>query len=296
MVRCKLCNKNFFVISNTHLKAQHRLTIKQYTSRFGNKGIGFTRSISDLSKNDPRYIQWRKSLLQRPPPWSKGYTKETHPSVAKISSTFKKKKIDNFAVWRKEARKRGQIPTEYPALKKNNDLAFLIGMVLGDGNIFCFERTEGLRITLGTDKPDLWKYTAEIVEKVFKKKPAVNKVKNSACMIITLYQKDISKRLGVSTGARGDTKIKVPKWILDDKKYIIRYLRGLYEAEGSFCTHRPTYTYKFLFSNRNISLLNIVYRLLRKLDFHPHKSKNQIQISKRDEVYKIKELLQFRSY
>ncbi|MCD6270358.1 hypothetical protein J7J23_01095 [bacterium] len=70
----------------------------------------------------------------------------------------------------------------------------------------------------------------------------------------------------------------------------------MYEAEGSFCVHKPTYTYKFLFANRNKSLLENVYRILKILGFHPHKSKYKIQISKKGEVYKIKELIKFRQY
>jgi DNA-binding transcriptional regulator WhiA len=97
-------------------------------------------------------------------------------------------------------------------------------------------------------------------------------------------------------GARKNQDIKIPQWILRNKEYLKRYLRGLYEAEGSFCVHEPTYTYKFIFSNKNESLLGNVYRVLKILGFHPHESKYKIQISKRDEVYKIKDLIKFRKY
>ncbi len=90
--------------------------------------------------------------------------------------------------------------------------------------------------------------------------------------------------------------IGIPYWIINNKSYLKRYLRGLYEAEGSFCVHKPTYTYKFLFANRNESLLQSVYRGLKILGFHPHKSKYQIQISKKEEVFKIKDLIKFRQY
>src|SRR3990167_6596258 len=78
--------------------------------------------------------------------WSKGYTKETHPSVRKISETMKNRKIDNFAEWRKKAIRDGRIRIRFPRLPQNGDLAELIGVVLGDGHIEKFPRTERLLI------------------------------------------------------------------------------------------------------------------------------------------------------
>jgi len=113
---------------------------------------------------------------------------------------------------------------------------------------------------------------------------------------LRIYQKQISSRLGIPTGNRSETDISIPRWILKKRSFLLRYLRGLYEAEGSFCVHKPSYTYKFLFSNRNESLLRNVYRGLKILGFHPHISKYKIQISKKEEVYRIRDLIQFRQY
>ena len=78
---------------------------------------------------------------------------------------------------------------------------------------------------------------------------------------ITIYECHISRRLGVPAGARGHLVIEVPDWILRSRAMRIRFLRGLYEAEGSECHHEPTYTHKMLFSNQNDSLLRIVTNL-----------------------------------
>lgn len=295
MPQCRLCKRRLHVITNTHL-GSHQTTLKQYKEKFGFIGIGFKINVVYLPKNDPRYIHWRKSLLKRPPTWSKGYTKETHPSVARISATFKRNKIDNFKKWRTEARQKGLIPRGYPEFSHTKNLAFLIGMVLGDGNIYMYPRTEGLRIALGTDKPKLWKYVAYIVREVFRKSPAVRKVKGSACMTINLYEREISRRLGIPSGDRGKAKILLPQWILENRVMLISCLRGLYEAEASFNVHKPTSTYKLIFSNTNDTLLGVVDNSLKKLGFHPHRSKNKVQVSRRVEVYGLKRLLSFREY
>ncbi|HEY4509600.1 MAG TPA: LAGLIDADG family homing endonuclease [Candidatus Paceibacterota bacterium] len=252
--------------------------------------------VGQLPHSDPRYIEWRTSLSKRPPVWSKGYTKETHPSVAKISSTFKKNRIDNFKKWRIEARKQGLIPRGYPEFKHTKDLAFLIGMVLGDGNIYVYPRTEGLRIALGTDKPKLWEYVARVVQEVFQKIPTVRKVKRSECMTVSLYEKEISRRLGVPSGDRGKMEIVLPQWILGKRAMLIACLKGLYEAEASFNVHKPTSTYKLIFYNKNDTLLDTVDYSLKKLGFHPHRSKHKVQVSRKAEVYSLKELLSFREY
>ena len=77
---------------------------------------------------------------------------------------------------------------------------------------------------------------------------------------------------------------------------MIRYLRGLYEAEGSHSIHLPTYTYKAHFSNRNVSILKNVFCLVSRLGFHPQRSKDAIQLSKKKEVLEFIKLINFRNY
>ena len=193
-------------------------------------------------------------------------------------------------------KKEGKIKFTYPPLEKNGNLAELIGVTLGDGHICKYPRTEELRIIANSNNPGFIKRYAHLIEKIFQKKPYIISHRSVHSTKIGFYEKYISKRIGVPVGARKNLTIRVPRWILKKQEYMRRYLRGLYEAEGSFCVHKPTYTYKFLFSNRNQSILNVVYRLMRVLGFHPHRSKYQIQISRKEEVYRAVKVLGFRDY
>lgn len=231
-----------------------------------------------------------------PSNWSKGQTKYTNLSVKKISDTMKQRGLDNFKVWRDKMKAEGKIKSEYLPLKKDGDLAELVGVVLGDGHICSYPRTEELRIISNSNNSGFVTRYAKIMEKVFNKKPYVRNSNQNNSTRIGLYEKHISDRMEIPTGARKYLKIKVPIWILKNRKYIVRYLRGLYEAEGSFCIHKPTYTYKFLFANTNESMLNNVYYLMKKIGFHPHKSTSQIQISKKKEVFGAVKVLEFRKY
>lgn len=105
--------------------------------------------------------------------WNHGRTKEDDPRVRKISETLKAKCIDNFALWRQEARRNGKIPSTHLPLARTEQLSFLIGMTLGDGHIHKYPRSEQLHIVLGTDKPLLWQHVAKVVQDVFDKKPRV---------------------------------------------------------------------------------------------------------------------------
>jgi hypothetical protein len=231
-----------------------------------------------------------------PSNWAKGQTKETNLSVKKISDTMKRRKIDNFKKWRDKMKAEGKIKSKYPAFKKDGNLAELIGVTLGDGHICAYARTEELRIISNSNNPGFINRYAKIIEKIFDKKTTIIYIPNQNAARIGIYEKNISKRLGIPTGARGDLEISVPHWILSKKCYIIRYLRGLYEAEGSHSVHLPTCTYKVQFSNSNRSMLENVFVLVSKLGFHPHKSKNQIQLSKKEEVFKFMDVIEFRKY
>lgn len=190
----------------------------------------------------------------------------------------------------------GKIKSKYLPFKKNGDLAELIGVVLGDGHICSYPRTEELRIVSNLNNPGFIARYAKIVEKVFNKKPYVRNSNQGNSTRIGVYEKHISDRIKIPSGARKYLKIKVPVWVLKNRKYVVRYLRGLYEAEGSLCIHRPTYTYKFLFANTNESILDNVYYLMKRIGFHPHKSNNQIQISRKEEVNNAVKVLEFRKY
>jgi len=295
MAKCKLCGKYFKTVTNTHLKSAHGYKLKDYIKKFGAKNCSFL-SPNLLPKSDPRYKKWRESLKKRPTSWNRGYTKETHPSILKTSKTFKKKRIDNFKEWRRKAREEGRIPSIYPFLLKNAELAFLTGLILGDGHIERFPRTELLQITLGTDKPSLWQYTSKIIQNTFHKEPIIHKRKSSNCLDIKFYQKFLSKRLGIPPGNRGRARIQLPEWICGNDGYLIACLRGLFEAEGSLSIHKPTYTYNFQFSNRNINLLNEVENALIKLGFHPERRINAVRLRKKKEIFKFKKLITFRKY
>ena len=228
--------------------------------------------------------------------WNKGLTKETHPALRKTSETMRRKRIDNFKKWRDEMKEQGRIKSSYPPFAKNGHLAELIGVVLSDGHIHVHDRCESLRIVGDAGKPGFVQYSAQLVHSVFGKQPWVMQRNDSRGVNVTLYEKNIAKRLGIPAGSRAKHEFIVPTWIERNKDHKIRFLRGLYEAEGSISHHPATYTHKFIFSNANTHLLELVARLVRELGFTVSVSSRKTQVSRKDEVQKLSDLIQFRHY
>jgi len=214
----------------------------------------------------------------------------------KISETMRVRHLDNFKQWRERMKASGEIKSTYPALRKDGNLAELVGTVLGDGHIYKHSRCDSLRITGDAKKMGFVNYSAYLVEAVFGKKPTISKMRRSNGMTVTIYEKDISKRLGIPHGSRKDLNYIPPKWILRSRMNKIHFLRGLYEAEGSLCYHPPTSTHKLFFANKNQHLLKLVATLVESLGFKQNTYINKVQVSRKMEVQELKDLLHFRSY
>lgn len=229
-------------------------------------------------------------------PWNKGLSKLTDPSVRKISETLRSKKIDNFRRWREEAKEKGIIPASYPAFKRNGDLAELIGVILGDGNISEFPRTERLIISANSRNEGFIKRYSGLVGEIVKKSPTVSLAKDSNCTRISVYQKFLSKRFGIPAGSRKKLKFETPLWIRRSGDYSKRFIRGLFEAEGSLSIHLKSGTYNLAFTNTNPSLLTAVYDLLKRFEFHPERRYNAVRIRRKNEVEQFLRLICFREY
>lgn len=209
---------------------------------------------------------------------------------------MKTRKIDNFKTWRDEQKRLGLMKSAYPLLQRSGDLAELIGVVLGDGHIGKHPRCESLRIVGSGNNPGFSERYAALVERIFEKKPHVALRSRVNAINITVYQKGIAQRLDIPSGSRANHDFTLPKWIEDNRGHKLRFLRGLYEAEGSVSHHKETYTHKFEFANKNPALLNVVFQLVSELGFHPHRSKFKVQVSRKEEVQNLPDLLQFRRY
>lgn len=232
----------------------------------------------------------KTKVVQKRASWNKGHTKLTHPSLLKMSHTLAAKKKWNFSEWQAK-----QPKIDY-SIDKSGDWAELVGITLGDGNIFRFPRTERLVIACNSKDGKYVRHIANLVKKIFKKKPQIKKCKSTNCIHIKLYQCHLSKRLQMPPGDKINNNVAIPKGICRDKNLLTRCLKGLFETDGSFTIDKKNYTRVIEFKNMSRFLLKGVYLGLKGLNYNPQFGKNYVRLARKNEVYDFADLIQFRRY
>lgn len=166
-------------------------------------------------------------------------------------------------------------------LKQNADLAELIGIILGDGNLGIYpkykngintgkSRCQYLRIYCNINEKQYAKNLKDILIKVFKKKPYVYKRIKEGELYLEISKKDLDKELKIKIGDKIKNQITLPQWIFSQDKYLVACLKGLFDTDG--CCYKTGKKYLIVnFTNKNAKLLNQIYKGLKQLNFHPYK-------------------------
>lgn len=269
MVKCNLCNQKLGRITETHLWHKHKMHFPNFIRRFPSVNIG-------------------------PMPWKKGETKETNLGLLRLSTTLKNRKEWNFTKWQKKNSKQRAI--KYKELSRNESLAELIGIILGDGNLYKHLRTENLRVICNSGDHAYIQRIASLVAKIFHKEPSVIKRKNENATVVCLYQCKISRRLALPCGNKIKNNVGIPAWIFSNENYLVKCLKGLFETDGCFHEDKDNYTRVIEFKNNCTKLRGDVYNALLRIGFTPQLGSNYVRLAKKNEVYRFKELIDFRNY
>lgn len=150
---------------------------------------------------------------------------------------------------------------EIPSIEKDENLAELIGVILGDGHIQEYisnnERHVGsyfIEITLHEEEKELIDRVRTLLESKTGKKFRKYKKKGKAIRLV-VYSKDLVqklKNLGLETGNKTKNQVKVPERIKKDKKYSKKCLRGLIDTDGAIyqdkrkTSHIPEFNLKII--------------------------------------------------
>ncbi|MFA5314586.1 MAG: LAGLIDADG family homing endonuclease [Candidatus Omnitrophota bacterium] len=184
----------------------------------------------------------------------------------------------------------------YKRLSKNGNLAELIGIVLGDGNLYRHPRTENLRIICHSKDIAYIKHIQRLVVRVFNKAASSHKRRHKKAVNINLYQQQISARLGIPVGNKIKNNVGIPEWIFSKRKFMTRCLKGLFETDGCFQEDRSNYAQYIEFKNYCRRLLEDVYRVLLGLGYNPQTGKNYVRLARRKEVDGFIKLIGFRQH
>lgn len=175
------------------------------------------------------------------------------------------------------------------------NLAYIIGIAIGDGNLSNPNgRATRLRITCDIKYKNLIKNIISSIRKILPKNKIslVKRVDN--CVDISCYSNKWEVLLGwtAKDGPKHKQRVSIPEWIKKDKKFILPCLKGLFETDGSIYFDRK---YKMVnFTTVIPNLANDVVEIIRKTGFNPNmqinerkngKTKYTVRISKNTEDF-----------
>jgi hypothetical protein len=137
---------------------------------------------------------------------------------------------------------------------KQQSLAYVVGIALGDGNLSNPNgRAVRLRVTCDAKYPVLLNKIMRHIQLV---RPGnkVSLVDRKTCVDVSCYSNAWEDILGWKVGSKFSQNASVPAWIFQSKDFIIPCLCGLIESDGSVYKDRG---YQMVF------FTNVVYRLAK---------------------------------
>lgn len=173
--------------------------------------------------------------------------------------------------------------------KPSEDLAELIGAILGDGGISRYQLTISLN---RLDDLEYSKHIACLIKTVFGVEPALY-IREQVVQIVVSRVKLIKFLLQqkLCVGSKVRQQVNVPKWIGSSPKFVKACIRGLLDTDGCFYIDRHSQNGRLYlnpalsFTNRSMPLLHFFKNWLEKFNFHPtHRSKYAIFLRREEEI------------
>ena len=88
----------------------------------------------------------------------------------------------------------------------------------------------------------------------------------------------------------------IPRWIKSDLKLLTRYLKGLFDTDGSCYGQPKNYTFVVDFTNRCAQLLTDVHLGLIQLGYHPQKHGDYVRLARKFEAKNFIQRIRFRKF
>lgn len=156
-------------------------------------------------------------------------------------------------------------PSESP------DLAEFIGIMIGDGSVGQYQ----ISITLNrVDDAAYAVAVVRLIEELFGVIPRCRNRKQNGCVVIEVSSVDLVKFLvskGLPVGDKLQHGIRIPPWITNNREYVSRCLRGMFDTDGSIfqekhCIKGRVYAYpRMMFVSASETLLDDALQALSKL-------------------------------
>lgn len=186
---------------------------------------------------------------------------------------------------------------------KSIEFAELIGIVLGDGNVYEYVKGKGIAnysIRIAGDAVKDLEYHTFIFRlclQLFNYKSRLYFHSTRREIISHIYGKkyvELFKTQGILPGNKIKNKSTIPLWIFENEDYLKACIRGLIDTDGSI--YRMGKWNQMCFKKHNLTLLEDFRRGLLILGYTPSKiTLNKVYISKRREIQRYHEEIGFNN-
>jgi len=175
--------------------------------------------------------------------------------------------------------------------KKNNQLAELVGIILGDGSI-----TENqVSVTLNIiDDLSFSYYVRKLIADLFSVKSSIYKREKESVLNIVVSRKKLVVfflKMGLKIGSKVRQQTGVPEWVRESDIFSKFCMRGLLDTDGCFYIDKHRYKDKIYlncginFTNRSLPILYFFKENLIKFGYHPtQKTKFSIFLRREEEI------------
>lgn len=167
--------------------------------------------------------------------------------------------------------------------KRTKELAEFFGIMLGDGHI----SKNQVVVTLGS-KEDLYvEYVHKLMFSIFKTK-VMTTIRKAGYKDVYIGSVDLSGWL-IKEGLvfnKVKSQVQVPKWVLQKDEFMISFLRGFFDTDGS--VYRLRYGIQVSYTNRSLPLLKATRYMLKKLGYSPsEESVYKVYLTKKSDLEKF---------
>jgi hypothetical protein len=155
--------------------------------------------------------------------------------------------------------------------QSSNELAEFIGILTGDGYMNLYKKYFYMIEIAGDkrlDKDYLGVYVNNMINKLFNIKPTVYKRKKQNTMYLRILSKGILNYLLMIGFKKGKKEqIGIPSWIISDNDYMLAFLKGLADTDGSLYFRGGDYPI-VSFTSKSEPLVRNVFNFLKEKGFN----------------------------
>lgn len=189
---------------------------------------------------------------------------------------------------------RGEVETL--DLDKNRFLAEFVGMILGDGHIDKHSYDRGDRhvsshylcITLASYEREIIQRAKFLAKKCLERSFNEEKLSHADAVNLKIHGKMVVQAfedIGLKSGNKVENQVGVPNWIMENREFQRKCLKGLFDTDGSYYKRSEDGYEIVYFKNKSDNLLDDFTKICNNLNIKTSKAgSNSVQVAAQEEV------------